>query len=115
MKSDEPPEHGGAPAPQLGSGPSATPADAQFRAKALSRWEGKGGALGPARTRGDALDDSELRILARIGAATLAEWAGLPGPVGESMLASVCRPLAPGDGARVKARIAGFLRDKSDR
>jgi hypothetical protein len=89
--------------------------DAQLKAKALSRWEGEGGTLGAAATPGDTLDDSELRILARIGAATLAEWSTLPDPLREAMLGSVCRPLIPGDGARAKARIANFLREHADR
>jgi hypothetical protein len=94
---------------------SATPTDAQMRARALSRWEGEGGALGQAASPGDALDDGELRILARIGAAALGEWTALPGALREAMLASICRPLVPGDGARAKARIAKFLEENANR
>ena len=89
--------------------------DAQMRAKALSRWEGEGGALGQGASAGDALDDGELRILARIGAAALGEWATLAPSVREAMLATICRPLAPGDGARAKAGIARFLEENPDR
>lgn len=86
-----------------------------MRARALSRWEGEGGALGQAAAPSDTLDDSELRILARIGAAALAEWAALPGSLREAMLASICRPLVPGDGARAKSRIATFLEENANR
>ena len=89
--------------------------DAQMRAKALSRWEGEGGALGQAASPGDALDESELRILARIGAAALGEWAALAPSLRETMLASICRPLVPGDGARAKARIEKFLLENANR
>ena len=92
-----------------------TPTDAQMRAKALSRWEGEGGALGQAASPGDALDESELRILARIGAAALGEWSALPGSVREGMLATICRPLVPGDGARARTRIAKFLEENANR
>ena len=94
---------------------SAAPTDAQMRAKALARWEGEGGALGRASSPGDALDEGELRILARIGAAALAQWGALAGPLREAMLGDICRPLAPGDGARVKERIAAFLHDNAGR
>ena len=103
-KSDEP-AHAPAPAPT----------DAQMRARALARWEGEGGALGRAASPGDALDESELRILARIGAAALGEWAALPVALRESMLATICKPLVPGDGARAKARIAKFLGENANR
>ena len=92
-----------------------TPTDAQMRAKALSRWEGEGGTLGVGSTPGDALDESELRILARIGAASLAQWAELPEPLREAMLGTICQPLVPGDGARAKARIANFLEENANR
>jgi mannose-6-phosphate isomerase-like protein (cupin superfamily) len=91
------------------------PTDAQMRAKALSRWEGEGGALGRAASPGDALDEWELRILARIGAAALAQWRALADPLREAMLGNICRPLAPGDGARAKERIAAFLQENANR
>jgi hypothetical protein len=38
-------------------------------------------------------------------------WAsGLPAESKEAMLGDVCRPLAQGDGARARTRIAEFLR-----
>jgi mannose-6-phosphate isomerase-like protein (cupin superfamily) len=114
-KADESPAYGGAPAPQPGSGSSTSAADARMRARALSRWEGEGGALGRGASPSDALDDGELRILARIGRAALAQWGALPATVREAMLGSICRPLAPGDGAHVKAGIAAFLRENANR
>ena len=97
------------------SAPVPMPVDAAMRAKALARWEGEGGALGPARSAADALDESELRILARIGAAALGQWNALPGPLRQAMLGTVCTPLVPGDGARAKAAIAAFLQENMDR
>lgn len=105
-KADEPPEQESA-SPQAGA-----PTDAQMRAKALSRWEGEGGTTPSAS---DAIDPAEQRILARIGAAALAQWDALAEPVREGMLGSICRPPNPGFGARTKARIARFLRDNAHR
>lgn len=51
--------------------------DAEMRARALARWEGEGGALAPTGAS-DSIDDSELRILARLGAALLDEWQESP-------------------------------------
>jgi hypothetical protein len=92
-----------------------TPTDAQMRARALSRWEGEGGGLGRSGPPGDVLDDAELRILARIGAAALAVWHEIPPERRESLLRAVCKPLEPGDGARAKAHVAAFLRENGDR
>jgi hypothetical protein len=46
--------------------------DAEMRVRALSRWENEGGALATTGTP-DSLDEPEMRILARIGAAVLDE------------------------------------------
>lgn len=83
--------------------------DAEMRARALARWEGEGGALGRSGGPGDVLDEDELRILARVGAATLAEWGAFGIDQREALLRAICKPLAPGDGARAKAHIAAFL------
>ena len=74
--------------------------DAEIRARALARWEGEGGALGRSGAPGDALDEDELRILARVGAAALAEWSAFGTDQREALLRAICKPLAPGDGAR---------------
>jgi hypothetical protein len=88
----------------------------RMRKKALARWEGEGGALAAgAASAADALDDEELRILARIGYAALGEWAKLPAASKEAMVGEVCRPLAPGDRARARTRIADFLQSYGDR
>ena len=112
-KSDEPPEHGDEPRAASSSAAPAT--DAKMRAKALARWEGEGGTLGVGATPADALDASELRILARVGAAALAQWGELGKPLQERLLDTICSPLVPGDGARAKARIARFLEDNANR
>ena len=109
-KSDEP-DHGHESAP-AGADP---PVDPAMRARALSRWEGEGGTLGAGSTPGDRLDEGELRILARIGAAALAQWSELSQPLREAMLGTICNPLVPGDGARTRARIAKFLEENSHR
>ena len=82
----------------------------RMRIKALARWEGEGGGLGRSGPRTDALDESELRILARIGYAALGQWDALSTETKEAMLGDVCRPLAPGDGARARTRTSEFLR-----
>jgi hypothetical protein len=84
------------------------------RAKALSRWEGEGGALGPSPEGGHRLDETDLRILSRLGAALLGEWHRLPTDLQRAIFAraSTLRPAA--DGARVKSEIARFLHDHKD-
>lgn len=118
-KADEPAEHADEPAeasgPCVRTGDAPPPTDAEMRARALSRWEGEGGTLVSSTAPNDALDTEEMRILARIGAAALAQWEALEAPVREAMLGTICRPLAPGDGVRIKAGIARFLHDNGDR
>ena len=41
------------------------------RARALARWEGEGGALGPSPEAEHMLDETELRILSPLGAVLL--------------------------------------------
>lgn len=94
---------------------SAPPSDAQMKARALSRWEGEGGTIAGSGIAGDALDEGELRILARIGAAALAEWQAIPADRREALVCTVCKPLGAGDRARVKANIAAFLRENGHR
>jgi hypothetical protein len=71
--------------------------------------------LGVGATPADALDDSDFRILARIGAAALSRWADLGSALRETMLDTICSPLVPGDGARAKARIAKFIEENANR
>jgi hypothetical protein len=82
----------------------------KLRRKVLARWEGEGGGLGSGEPRADALDESEVRILARIGYAALREWDELPEAARQAMLDNVCRPLRPGDGSLARERIAEFMR-----
>jgi mannose-6-phosphate isomerase-like protein (cupin superfamily) len=91
--------------------PSPTmPSDAQMRMKALSRWESEGGSLSRAESPADSLDDSELRMLARIGAAALAQWSTLSATVREDIAMDVRRPLVSGDRSLARARISAFLK-----
>ena len=84
--------------------------DIEMRARALSRWEGEGGALIPTGAA-DSIDESELRILARLGAALLDEW----GEMSLVLQANVIRRArtlgGPGDHARVKEKLARFLHE----
>jgi len=84
--------------------------DAEMRARALSRWEGEGGALGPTGAA-DSIDDSELRILARLGAALLDDWDELPTALQESVVRRARTLGRPGDHAHVKENLARFLRE----
>lgn len=82
------------------------------KAKALSRWEGEGGALGvPPRT----LDDAELRILARLGAAMLWHWS----EIGESTRTAIVQRAAvlhaEADAERIRLQICRFLDEHADR
>lgn len=84
------------------------PSDAEMRARALARWEGEGGALIPTGSN-NSIDESELRILARLGAALLGEWGQLS-PALQSSVIHRARTLGgPGDHARVKEMLAHFL------
>ena len=84
--------------------------DAEMRARALSRWEGEGGALAPT-SAADSIDESELRILARLGAALLDEWDDLS-PTLQGYVVRRARTLGgPGDHARVKEKLAHFLHE----
>ena len=84
------------------------------KAKALARWEGEGGALGAFPKADQALDEAELRILARLGAALLHEWSKLPTDLQRTIFANASTLHAATDGFRIKAEIARFLHDHQD-
>ena len=84
--------------------------DAELRARALSRWEGEGGAL-TATGAAASIDESELRILARLGAALLDEWGELPQAFQGNVVRRARTLGAPGDHARVKENLARFLHE----
>ncbi|HET9231464.1 MAG TPA: hypothetical protein VFO00_09255 [Vitreimonas sp.] len=85
---------------------------ARLRAKALARWEGEGGALG----RTDiALDEQDMRILARLGAALLLEWDEVPEPRRGAMFRHASSLHAERDALRIKAAIAHFMNEHKDR
>ncbi len=90
---------------------SVTEAERQ-KARALARWEGEGGALG-AKTD-HALDEAELRILSRLGAALLTEWSKLPTDLQRAIFSRASTLHAATDGFRIKAEIARFLHDHKD-
>ena len=84
--------------------------DAELRARALSRWEGEGGAL-TATGAAASIDESELRILARLGAALLDEWGELPQAFQGNIVRRARTLGGPGDHARVKENLARFLHE----
>ena len=84
------------------------PSDAEMLARALSRWEGEGGALAPTGAA-DSIDESELRVLARLGAALLDAWSELPPGLSGKLLQRARTLGGPGDHARVKIALARFM------
>lgn len=85
---------------------------ARQRAKALARWEGEGGALGRADV---ALDDEDIRILARLGAAVVLEWNAVPETRRNAIYQNASSLHAERDAARIKAAIARFMDEHKDR
>ena len=82
------------------------------KAKAIARWEGEGGALRPPAAT---LDDEDMRILARLGAALLIEWAGIAETSRHAVFERASTLHAERDAARVKEEIARFLHAHKDR
>jgi hypothetical protein len=95
----------------------------RLKIKALTRWEGEGGALGAAQQATnssaaqstDALDDMELRILARLGAAVLGEWLKLPADLQGPIFTRASTPYTSAQRVHLKAELARFLNDHKDR
>lgn len=86
------------------------------KAKAMARWEGEGGALGAAPAkRAGALDEADVRILSRLGAAVLSQWSKLPADLQRAIVSRVSTPHAAADRFRIKAEISRFLQKHSDR
>jgi alkylhydroperoxidase family enzyme len=85
-----------------------------IRARVLARWEGEGGALDRATQAGDTLDEMELRILTRLGAALLGEWTNLPTDLQRAIFTRASMPRGSGDEAHIKTEIARFLHDHKD-
>lgn len=50
----------------------------KFKANALAGWEGEGGALSPVSASSDILDERDLRVTTRLGAAVRSERKQLP-------------------------------------
>src|SRR5688572_17672803 len=84
------------------------------RAKALARWEGEGGSLGASAEPDQKLDEAELRILSRLGAALLSEWSALPADLQRTIFTRASTLHAATDGFRIKAEIARFLHEHKD-
>ena len=84
--------------------------DAELRARALLRWENEGGAL-ISTGAGNSIDESELRILARLGAALLDEWGQAPRALQRNVIRRAKTLGGAGDHARVKENLARFLHE----
>lgn len=82
--------------------------DIEMKARALSRWENEGGALIPTDAT-PSIDESEMRILARLGAAMLEEWTELAPPMQKKVIRRARALGSPDDHARVKRLLADFL------
>jgi hypothetical protein len=92
-------------------------ANAQLQ-RAISRWEGEGGALrtGP-QTESDEkhrLAADELRILQALGASVLLNWGTLPTATRKALFDGAVSSGHPADRAAVKERIARFLHEHKD-
>ena len=85
-----------------------------IRARALARWEGEGGALAETGAPGS-IDESELRILARLGAALLDVWDELSSVLQQKLIYRVTTPGCPADRVRVKEKLARFLHEQRDK
>ena len=85
------------------------------RQRALARWEGEGGGLGRAAQAADSLDETELRMLTRLGAALLEGWNNMPTDLQRAIFVRASTPHGLGEGARLKSEIARFLHDHKDR
>ena len=83
--------------------------DAEMLARALSRWEGEGGALAPTGAA-DSIDESELRVLARLGAAVLDAWAELSPALRRRSFSAQGRSGARRSRARERSACALFAR-----
>jgi hypothetical protein len=88
----------------------------RLKVKALTRWEGEGGGLGanssaaPSAGRStDTLDDMELRILARLGAAVLGQWNQLPAELHAPLFARASTPYTSAERVHLKSELARFL------
>lgn len=84
--------------------------EGQMRARAIARWEGEGGALSTP-SESDAIDETALRILARLGASVLEAWESVPATL-QSELVRRARTLgAPGDRVRIRDALSQFLQE----
>ena len=81
----------------------------RLRAKALARWEGEGGGLGHSAPSADTLDDMELKILARLGAALLGQWNELPAELQGTLFTRTSTPYTSAERAHLKSELARFL------
>ncbi len=86
--------------------------------RALSRWEGEGGALrtGPQLESDETLRlaAEELRILQALGASVLLNWNTLPTEARKALFDGAVASGQPADRIAVKERIARFLHEHKD-
>ena len=95
----------------MASSDKATTDAERQRAKALAQWEGEGGTFGqPPQT----LDEAELRILSRLGAALLCEWEQIPDAARESIAQLASTLHAQRDAERIRVGIKHFLDERKE-
>lgn len=85
-------------------------------ARALSRWEGEGGAQGmQGKEDGtNLLANRERQVLEWLGAALVIEWNDLPTDVKRAIFRHAAAVKDSYDPIQLKARIARFLHDHKD-
>jgi hypothetical protein len=87
-------------------------------ARALSRWEGEGGAEEPLQGSevglGVAPQEAEERILRCLGAAVILQWNDLPTEIQRNLFDDAASMSNPERRFRLKQQIASFLHDHKD-
>jgi hypothetical protein len=88
-------------------------------ASALARWEGEGGAPGPASEDPSChqpmpLSEEECRIVQCFGAAVLLQWNDLPTPIQQQLFEHAVGMAEAGQTAQLKEQIARFLHKHKD-
>jgi len=83
-------------------------------AKALSRWEGEGGAEESWQGSDSALHKAEERILRCLGAAVILQWNDLPTEIQRKLFDDAASMSNPQRRFRLKQQIARFLHSHKD-
>ena len=90
------------------------PKDWRDLARALSRWEGEGGADESWQGPDSALHKAEERILRCLGAAVILQWNDLPTEIQRNLFDDAASMSDPKRRFELKQQIARFLHDHKD-